>query len=81
MKVFIATVFCTFVLGCSSTTIRSDENGKHTIQCLNNITRCHSKARNICDDGYLVTNRVRPQRVGDDTRYTLNVKCRQPTMY
>ena len=70
------------LMGCSSTTVRShDERGKHTIQCLNNITRCHAKARNICDDGYLVTNRVRPVRVGDDTRYTLNIKCRQPTMY
>ena len=78
----LPTTMLLILIGCSSATVRShDQPGKHTIHCLNNVTRCHSKARNICDEGYLVTNRVRPQRVGDDTRYTLNIKCRQPTMY
>ncbi len=70
------------ILACSSTSVRSENGGqKHSIQCLNVVSRCHEKARSICGEGYLVTNRVRPTKQEDDVRYTLNIKCRDGITY
>ncbi len=64
---------------CSSTTDRELDGGKHQVQCLTYVGNCHERARDICPDGYLVTNRVRPTKEqSGETRFTLNIKCRKP---
>jgi uncharacterized protein YcfL len=65
------------MMGCSS----SEKNERHTVQCRSYVNRCHDQARDICTDGYLVTNRVRPKRnQNGDTVFTLNFRCRQQMM-
>lgn len=69
-------------LGACSTSVESDHaNQKHTIRCLGKTVSCYEKASELCPDGYLVTNRVRPRQMGDDVQFTLKVKCRSRSFF
>lgn len=78
MEKYLVLVAATLLCACSSTSIESREQGGYQIQCVDSVTDCHDQARSTCPGGYLVTNRVRPVKVdgGGNTRYTLNIKCR-----
>jgi hypothetical protein len=71
-----------YLLTACSTSVTSDHaNQKHSITCKTHTKLCYDKASNLCTDGYLVTNRVRPKKVNEDTVYTLNIKCRSGSIY
>ncbi len=61
---------------CSTNVVSDSETGKHSITCHDAMSACYSKATEICPDGYLVTNRVRPRETDDGIQYTYNIKCR-----
>lgn len=68
---------------CSS----SDQNGegsgedrggrKFSVVCRNEVNDCYDKATSLCPEGYLVSNRVRARRIGDDeVEYRVGIRCR-----
>ena len=70
-----------FIIGCSTSVDSDYAHGKYVVRCINHVNNCHDKARTLCASGYLVTNRVRPTKIDKDTQYTLNVKCRDKSLY
>ncbi len=78
MKIPFLFLFVLFLGACASTTDQELEGGKHQVQCLKFSANCHDRAREICPNGYLVTNRVRPiKNQGGESKFTLNIKCRK----
>ena len=50
---------------------------RYTIICRNEAQDCYDKALSYCPNGYVVQNRVRGVRIGDDqTEYTVIVRCK-----
>lgn len=74
-------LFFLFLLGCSTSVESNAETGHHKITCNNETSSCYEKASQLCPDGYLVTNRVRPKKSGDDTIFTLQIKCRSGKIF
>ena len=73
-----AFLFIAMLAGCTGSNVRSN---RHAIRCMNVVSRCHDKARDLCGDGYLVTNRVRPQRGKDGTEFLLKIRCRSEDLF
>lgn len=61
----------------SSTNSETDAYGKrYTVVCRNEMQDCYNQSLKLCPKGYLVLNRVRGVRVGDQTDYTVILRCK-----
>lgn len=49
---------------------------RYTIVCRNEMQDCYDRCNDLCPDGYLVVNRVRGRKVGDETEYTVIIRCK-----
>ncbi len=49
---------------------------RYTVVCRNEMQDCFDKCQEFCPKGYLVMNRVRGRKVGEDTEYSLIIRCK-----
>lgn len=70
-----------FLVGCSSSNEKADvsyqEGNQYTVVCRNEVQECYEKCLNLCPKGYLVKNRVRGHKTGDETEYTVMIRCKK----
>ncbi len=66
------------IVSCSSSepTQTTADGNRYTIVCRNEMQDCFHKCEKLCPKGYIVLNRVRGVRVGDQTDYTVIIRCK-----
>jgi len=49
---------------------------RYTVICRNEQQDCFDTCQKYCPDGYVVMNRVRGRKVGDDLEYSVVIRCK-----
>jgi hypothetical protein len=78
VKIFSVLIAMTMI-SCSSTpekTQTTADGNRYTIVCRNEMQDCFHKCEKLCPKGYIVLNRVRGIRVGEQTDYTVIIRCK-----
>ncbi len=78
MKIF-SVLIAMIMISCSSTpetTQTTADGNRYTIICRNEMQDCFQKCEKLCPKGYIVLNRVRGVRVGEQTDYTIIIRCK-----
>lgn len=67
-----------FITACSSPekAQTTADGNRYTVVCRNEMQDCFHKCEDLCPKGYIVLNRVRGVRVGDQTDYTVIIRCK-----
>lgn len=80
MKYFLALTFL-LMMACSSSSKTdqptSGDGNQYTVVCRKEMQDCFERCHNLCPGGYVVKNRVRGYKVGEDTEYTVMIRCKR----